>query len=52
MSNVCVSWSLDDLVAMTEKDMDALLKNYQSGDVPNLQEIRDISSFDALSLST
>ncbi|OKL62365.1 Siroheme biosynthesis protein met8 [Talaromyces atroroseus] len=44
MSNVCVSWTLEDLVAMTDKDMDALLKHYQSGNVPNLQEIRETSS--------
>jgi precorrin-2 dehydrogenase / sirohydrochlorin ferrochelatase len=44
MSNVCVSWTLEDLVAMTEKDMDALLGHYQSGNIPNLQEIRETSS--------
>jgi precorrin-2 dehydrogenase/sirohydrochlorin ferrochelatase len=44
MSNVCVSWSLEDLVAMTDKDMDGLLKYYQSGEVPSLHDIRGASS--------
>lgn len=40
MSAVCESWSLDDLVEMSEQDMDGLLSNYQSGAVPALQEVR------------
>ncbi|GLI81729.1 bifunctional dehydrogenase and ferrochelatase [Penicillium ochrochloron] len=40
MSGVCESWSLDDLVGMTEQDMDGLLSHYQSGDIPPLLEVR------------
>ncbi|KAJ5722758.1 hypothetical protein N7488_000793 [Penicillium malachiteum] len=40
MSAVCESWSLDDLVQMTEQDMDGLLSHYQPGKVPTLQEVR------------
>ncbi|KAJ6021507.1 hypothetical protein N7540_007011 [Penicillium herquei] len=40
MSAVCESWSLDDLVQMTEQDMDGLLSHYESGKVPALQEVR------------
>ncbi|KAJ5736458.1 Siroheme synthase domain 3 [Penicillium malachiteum] len=41
MSAVCESWSLDDLVQMTEQDMDGLLSHYESGKVPALQEVRE-----------
>lgn len=34
---MCESWSLDDLVDMTEGDMEALLEFYESGNVPTLQ---------------
>ncbi|KUL87027.1 hypothetical protein ZTR_05684 [Talaromyces verruculosus] len=44
MSNVCVSWPLEDLVAMTDEDMDGLLKHYQAGEVPSLEDIRGASS--------
>ncbi|KAJ6096987.1 hypothetical protein N7486_007733 [Penicillium sp. IBT 16267x] len=40
MSAVCESWSLDDLVEMTEQDMDGLLSQYRPGTVPTLQEVR------------
>ncbi|EPS27212.1 Siroheme biosynthesis protein met8 [Penicillium oxalicum] len=40
MSAVCESWSLDDLVGMTENDMDGLLTHFQAGDVPPLLEVR------------
>ncbi|PYI27418.1 siroheme synthase middle domains-like protein [Aspergillus indologenus CBS 114.80] len=40
MSAVCESWSLEDLVEMDERDMDALLAFYASGDIPPLKEIR------------
>jgi precorrin-2 dehydrogenase/sirohydrochlorin ferrochelatase len=38
MSGVCEQWSLEELVAMTEKDMDGVLSYYESGKVPTLQE--------------
>ncbi|KAJ5179232.1 hypothetical protein N7492_002442 [Penicillium capsulatum] len=41
MSAVCESWSLDDLVDMTEQDMEALLAHYQSGATPSLQQVRN-----------
>lgn len=41
MSGVCESWSLDELVQMTEQDMDGLLKHYPSGKVPTLPEVRN-----------
>lgn len=44
MSSVCETWSLEDLVDMTEKDMDALLAYYQPGKVPSLDEIRQETS--------
>lgn len=40
MSRVCESWSLDDLVGMTEQDMNGLLSHYQAGDIPPLLEVR------------
>ena len=40
MSAVCESWSLDDLVEMTEQDMDGLLSQYRPGTVPTLEEVR------------
>jgi precorrin-2 dehydrogenase/sirohydrochlorin ferrochelatase len=40
MSGVCESWSLDDLVGMSEEDMDVLLTHYQAGDIPALLEVR------------
>lgn len=40
MSAVCESWSLDDLVQMTEHDMEALLAHYKSGETPSLQHLR------------
>lgn len=41
MSGVCESWSLDELVQMTDQDMDGLLKHYSSGKVPTVQEVRN-----------
>jgi precorrin-2 dehydrogenase/sirohydrochlorin ferrochelatase len=40
ISGVCESWSLEDLVGMTEQDMDGLLSHYQTGDIPPLLEVR------------
>ncbi|KAJ5081291.1 hypothetical protein NUU61_009555, partial [Penicillium alfredii] len=40
MSGVCESWSLEDLVQMTEQDMDRLLAHYESGQIPPLQQVR------------
>ncbi|MCJ1249692.1 Bifunctional dehydrogenase and ferrochelatase [Trapelia coarctata] len=40
MSRVCESWSLEDLVAMDESDMEAVLGFYKPGTVPTLKEIR------------
>ncbi|KAJ5232108.1 Siroheme synthase domain 3, partial [Penicillium chermesinum] len=40
MSAVCESWPLENLVEMSEKDMDGLLSNYESGAVPSLEEVR------------
>lgn len=40
MSNVCESWSLEDLVALDEADMDALLGFYDPGTIPTLDQIR------------
>ncbi|PLN79082.1 siroheme synthase middle domains-like protein [Aspergillus taichungensis] len=40
MSGVCESWSLDDLVEMTDNDMDGLLHHYKSGKIPTLGDIR------------
>jgi hypothetical protein len=31
MSGVCETWSLDELVQMTEEDMDSVLSFYESG---------------------
>ena len=40
MSQVCESWSLDDLVDMDEGDMERLLGFYGPGTVPTFQDIR------------
>ncbi|KAI9793249.1 MAG: Bifunctional dehydrogenase and ferrochelatase [Peltula sp. TS41687] len=40
MSKVCESWSLDELCAMDEHDMEDLLKHYKPGKVPTFGEIR------------
>lgn len=39
MSAVCESWSLDQLVKMSEDDMDKLLSHYASGNVPYFEEV-------------
>ena len=39
MSGVCESWDLEELVNMTDEDMDALLTYYKSGTVPTFDEI-------------
>jgi precorrin-2 dehydrogenase/sirohydrochlorin ferrochelatase len=40
MSKVCEQWSLDELCAMTEEDMDTLLGFYKPGTVPSLEGVR------------
>ena len=40
MSRVCESWSLEDLTAMTESDMEGLLEFYKPNRVPSLKQIR------------
>lgn len=40
MSKVCESWSLEDLVAMNEREMEALLGFYKPGTVPRLEDLR------------
>ena len=40
MSRVCESWSLEDLVEMSEKDMEALLEFYREDGVPTLRKVR------------
>lgn len=41
MSNVCESWSLEDLVAMNDEEMEALLGYYKTGVVPSFETIHD-----------
>ncbi|KAH8705950.1 hypothetical protein BGW36DRAFT_393413 [Talaromyces proteolyticus] len=43
MSGVCESWTLEELVEMSERDMDGLLKFYSTTKVPNLREVREDS---------
>ncbi|MCJ1463145.1 Bifunctional dehydrogenase and ferrochelatase [Pseudocyphellaria aurata] len=40
MSKVCESWSLEDLVALDDEDMEVLLGYYKPGTVPKLGQIR------------
>jgi precorrin-2 dehydrogenase/sirohydrochlorin ferrochelatase len=40
MSKVCEQWQLDELVSMTEEDMDMLLGFYKPGTVPTLEQLR------------
>lgn len=40
MSKVCESWSLEDLVALNDEDMEVLLGFYKPGTVPNFERIR------------
>ncbi|KAL4905171.1 hypothetical protein BDW74DRAFT_19941 [Aspergillus multicolor] len=40
MSAICESWRLEDLVHMTEEDMDILLTYYQAGGIPTLGDVR------------
>lgn len=40
MSEVCEAWTLEDLCAMTEADMDLLLMHYEPNAVPNLRGLR------------
>ena len=40
MSKVCESWGLEDLVGMTEEDMEKLLGFYKPGTVPSLEIVR------------
>lgn len=39
MSGVCESWSLEELVKMSEQDMDRLLTHFASGKIPSYNEI-------------
>lgn len=41
MSDICESWSLDELVQMTDQDMDKLLTHYPAGKTPTFQEVRN-----------
>ncbi|KAI9739259.1 MAG: Bifunctional dehydrogenase and ferrochelatase [Cirrosporium novae-zelandiae] len=41
MAQVCESWSLDELIDMNEKDMDALLGFYETGAIPSFAQILD-----------
>ncbi|MCJ1428663.1 Bifunctional dehydrogenase and ferrochelatase [Sticta canariensis] len=40
MSKVCESWSLEDLVALDDEDMEVLLSFYKPGTVPNFEQVR------------
>lgn len=40
MSKVCEQYTLDDLCAMTEEDMEVLLGFYKPGTIPSLEEVR------------
>lgn len=39
MSRVCESWSLEELVEMDDRDMEALLGYYKPGTVPKFSDI-------------
>ena len=39
MSQICESWTLEDLVAMDEADMQSILGFYKAGTIPSIQEI-------------
>lgn len=41
MSGVCETWSLDELVQMDERDMDSLVRHYESGQVPSYEQVRN-----------
>ena len=43
MSKVCETWSLEDLVEMSDADMEKLLGFYQDNEVPKSKDIHDIS---------
>lgn len=40
MSKVCVAWSLEDLLDMSEEDMNVLLESYEPDVVPSLEQVR------------
>ncbi|EEQ31255.1 Bifunctional dehydrogenase and ferrochelatase [Microsporum canis] len=40
ISRICESWSLDELVNMTEDDMENLLQHYNSGNIPTFEQVR------------
>jgi precorrin-2 dehydrogenase/sirohydrochlorin ferrochelatase len=40
MSKVCEQYTLDELCAMTEEDMEVLLGFYKPGTIPSLEEVR------------
>lgn len=48
MSKVCESWSLEELVAIDEKEMETLLGFFEPGIVPTFERIRfgdDLTEF-------
>ncbi|KAK5135661.1 hypothetical protein LTR08_004962 [Meristemomyces frigidus] len=40
MSKVCVTWSLEDLCDMEERDMDELLQSYAPNQIPTFEQVR------------
>jgi len=40
MSKVCEQYTLDDICAMTEEDMETLLGFYKPGTIPSLEQVR------------
>lgn len=40
MSRVCEQWTLEDLCAMEDADMEALLGFYKPNTVPSLEQLR------------
>lgn len=40
MSKVCEQYSLDNLCAMTEEDMEVLLGYYKPNTIPSLEQVR------------
>jgi len=40
MSRVCVQWTLEDLCAMEEQDMEKLLESYAPNTVPSFNTVR------------
>lgn len=46
MSQVCDQWSTEEFNAMSEKDMEELVRHYESGTVPSFESIRPASEED------